>query len=315
MRVSVNPAPDRAIETQEQARPPASPVRLLQWSVRRELWQNRAILIGPVAVGLVLTVSFVIGVIAAPDRLGSLLALPPETRHDAVARPYAFAAAMVALGALLVGTFYCLETLQGERSDRSILFWKSLPVADATTVLSKACIPFGVLPLVVLAVTLGVQVAMLLVSTLALSATGRDASLLWRELPLLDLPVVLLYFIGVLLVIHAPLYAWLLMVSAWARRRAAMWAFLPWITLGAAEQMVTGQHARTRDFLLYLILDPFTQAITLDFTRASPPPVIDRVAQLDPSALFGRPAVWIGLAVGAACLFIAMRLRRDRELT
>src|SRR3546814_20822192 len=33
--------------------------------------------------------------------------------------------------------FYCLGALYDDRRDRSILFWKSLPVSDASTVLSK----------------------------------------------------------------------------------------------------------------------------------------------------------------------------------
>jgi ABC-2 type transport system permease protein len=288
-------------------------VRSLQWSVRRELWQNRSIWIGPLAAGFVLVASFVLGTIAAPHRIAGLLALAAETRHDAIARPYGFVAAMVALGALLVGVFYCLDALQGERADRSILFWKSLPVSDTTTVLSKACVPLVVLPLLVLTVTLGVQAVLLLASTLALIATGSDPAALWRELPLGEMPIVLLYGIGVMTVLQAPLYAWLLMVSAWARRRPALWAFLPVPGFGAAEQLVFGRHTRFRELVRYLILDPFARAFAVDPTRAAPPPVIDRIALLDPLAIWGRPGVWIGLGLTAAFLFIAIRLRRDRE--
>ena len=58
--------------------------------------------------------------------------------------------------------FYCLDALYGERRDRSILFWKSLPVSDLTTVLSKASIPIVVLPLLTFAVTVATQLIMLL---------------------------------------------------------------------------------------------------------------------------------------------------------
>ena len=67
--------------------------------------------------------------------------------------------------ALFVVIFYCLDALYGERRDRSILFWKSLPVSDLTTVLAKASIPLVVLPLVVFAITVAVQLAMLLLSS------------------------------------------------------------------------------------------------------------------------------------------------------
>jgi len=160
---------------------------------------------------------------------------------------------------------------------------------------------------------LGVQGVILLGSTLALIATGTDPAAWWRELPLLEMPIVLLYGVGVMTVIQAPLYAWLLMVSAWARRRAALWAFLPLLGIGAAEQMVFGHHTRSRDLIRFLIFDPFARAFAVDPTRAARPPVIDRVAQLDPAVVFGRPGVWIGLGLSAAFLFIAIRLRRDRE--
>jgi len=287
----------------------------LGWSVRRELWRNRSIWIGPLAAGVVLVASFVAGTIAAPDRVSCLLDGAPDTRHDAVVRPYFFAAGMVALAGLIAAVFYCLDTLQGERADRSILFWKSLPVSDATTVLSKACIPLVVIPLVVFTVSLAVQGVMLLATTLALVATGRDAAALWRELPVGEMPIVLLFGIGVMTVVQAPLYAWLLMVSAWAQRRAALWAFLPVLGFGAAEQMLLGHHTVFRRLTRFLILDPFARAFALDPTRAAPPPVIDRIAQLDPVAVWGRPGVWIGLGLTAAFLFIAIRLRRDREPT
>ena len=58
------------------------------------------------------------------------------------------APAPIMFATFLVGIFYCLDALHGERRDRSILFWKSLPVSDLTTVLSKASIPFAVLPLI-----------------------------------------------------------------------------------------------------------------------------------------------------------------------
>ena len=303
--MSTPDSPARAIESPEAARPAAARTSPLQWSVRRELWQNPWILIGPPAAGIILIASFVLGIIVAPERVAGLIALAAE-RHDAAARPHGFAAAaaaaMVAMSALIVGVFYCLDALQGERLDRSILFWKSLPVSDVTTVLSKACIPLAVLPLVVFAVTLGLHALMLLAGTIALGATGKDSAALWREAPLLEMPVVSLYRIVVMTCLHAPLYAWLLMVSAWARRRAALWAFLPPLGIIAAEQMAFG-HSRLRDLLEGLIMSPFA------------PSVIERVAQLDPAAVFGRPGVWIGLGVTAAFLLIAIRLRRDREPT
>ena len=123
MKAPAGAALDGPIETPALTRPARVPANTLYWSVRRELWQNRAIVIGPLGAAFVLLASFLLSTIARPGRLSYLLALAAEPRHEAIARPYSFAAAMVALGGLLVGVFYSLDSLQEERRDRSILFW------------------------------------------------------------------------------------------------------------------------------------------------------------------------------------------------
>ena len=75
------------------------------------------------------------------------------------------------LTGIVVSVFYCLDALHGERRDRSILFWKSLPVSDLTTVLAKASIPLVILPLLTFAITVAMQWIMLLISSV--SAAGE----------------------------------------------------------------------------------------------------------------------------------------------
>ncbi len=74
------------------------------------------------------------------------------------------AAMMMLFTVFIVGVFYCLDALHGERRDRSILFWKSLPVSDLTTVLSKITIPLVILPLIAFAFIVCVQLIMLLMT-------------------------------------------------------------------------------------------------------------------------------------------------------
>ena len=51
---------------------------------------------------------------------------------------------MIVLG--FVVFFFCLGSLYDERKDRSVLFWKSLPLSDGETVLSKAASALVVAP-------------------------------------------------------------------------------------------------------------------------------------------------------------------------
>ena len=65
---------------------------------------------------------------------------------------------LIMLSTTLVAVFYCLDALYGERRDRSILFWRSLPVSDTVAVLTKASIPIvGILPLLTFVIAIAVD--------------------------------------------------------------------------------------------------------------------------------------------------------------
>ena len=109
----------------EIAAPAAIPVsRAFYWAVRRELWENRSLYMAPLAVAAVVLVAFSIGSILGIGE--PRLRLEPSRPQ----MPYEMAAGVLMLTIILVSVFYCLDALHSERRDRSILFWKSLPVSD-----------------------------------------------------------------------------------------------------------------------------------------------------------------------------------------
>ena len=108
---------------------PATP-QPFYWSVRRELWENRSIYVAPILVAIVVLFGFLVSTIGLPERRREVLLLDPAKARAAIEAPYDMAAIMLILTAFIVGVFYCLDALYGERRDRSILFWKSLPVSD-----------------------------------------------------------------------------------------------------------------------------------------------------------------------------------------
>src|SRR2546427_1364347 len=136
---------------------PMPETRPMRWSLRRELWENRSIYMAPLIVAAVVLFGFMISTIGMPGRRRALLMLAPAQQRATVGMPYHIAATMLILTALIVGVFYCLDALHGERRDRSILFWKSLPVSDRTIVLAKASIPLVVLPLLIFAIIVTTQ--------------------------------------------------------------------------------------------------------------------------------------------------------------
>src|SRR3981081_1206016 len=166
MNTASKTAPESPNQSQESAAIP--PTRPFYWSVWRELWENHSIYIAPSIVAAIILFGSFVGAFHLPARRRNALLLDPAHRRAAIEMPYDIVAVMLIFTAFIIGVFYCLDALHGERRERSILFWKSLPVSDLTTVLSKATIPLVVLPVVSFAITAVTQLIMLLVSTAAL---------------------------------------------------------------------------------------------------------------------------------------------------
>ena len=284
-----------------------SVTRPMYWSVRRELWENRSIYIAPLVAAGVILFGFLISMIHLPNKMRATLALDPANQHEALAVPYDAAAGLLMGTALLVGVFYCLDALHGERRDRSILFWKSLPVSDLTTVLSKASIPLMVLPLFTFAITVVTQWIMLLLSTVVLLMSGVSAAPLWTHLSLFQMSLLLFYHLLTVHVLwHAPIYAWLLLVSAWARRAAFLWAALPLVAIYIVEKI-----AFNTSYFIAMLEHRLSGGGAEAITAPNSFPM-DPMTHLTPGNFLGSPGLWIGLAVAAAFLAAAVRLRRNQ---
>jgi ABC-2 type transport system permease protein len=289
--------------------PAMSATRPLYWSVRRELWENRSIYIAPLVAAAVVLFGFAISTIGLPERRRAVLLLDLVQQRARIEEPYDAAAMMLMLTAFIVGVFYCLDALYGERRDRSILFWKSLPVSDFTTVLSKASIPLVVLPLVTFAIIVATQLVMLLLSNAILLMNGLSPATP-DQLPLFQSTLVLLYGLTVLALWHAPLYGWLLLVSAWSRRATFLWAVLPLLAVMAVEKIAFNT-SYFASLLKYRFVGGIAEAFA--FKPQTRHPMIESLAQLTPGNFLSTPGLWIGLAFAAAFLAAAIWLRRYRE--
>jgi ABC-2 type transport system permease protein len=236
----------------------------------------------------------------------ALPTLDPAHQRQTILFPYDSIAGLLMLTAMVVGLFYCLDALHGERRDRSILFWKSLPVSDTTTVLAKASIPLVVLPLLTFVLTVVTQWIMLLLSSVVLLANGLSAGALWAQVSIFPMSLMLFYHLLTVHVLwHAPFYGWFLLVSAWARRAAFLWAALPLLAIGFVEKIAFN----TAHFATFLVdrLAGGAEAIT----GAGQMPIHPGM-HLTMARYLGTPGLWIGLAFTAICLAAAVRLRRYR---
>jgi ABC-2 type transport system permease protein len=272
------------------------------WSVRRELWEYRSIYLAPLIVAGVSLFGFLVAT------MGRALATSDLMKREAVlTEPYHFVEAAIMGAAVIVQLFYCLAALHDERRDRSILFWKSLPVSDATVVLSKALIPFVVLPMVAFTFIVTTQFIMLLAGSLAAAGSGLSVAGLWNTVsPWQRWAGLLYHLVTVHMLWYAPIYAWLLFISGWARRAPLLWATLPLLAVGVLEKFAFN----TMHFA-ELIGERFTGGMEAI-------PAANSQMPYDPGmhATLGRflmtPGLWAGLVLAAIFLFGASRLRRSQ---
>jgi ABC-2 type transport system permease protein len=277
--------------------------RPMYWSVRRELWENRSIYTAPLIVAVVVLFGFLISTVRLPERRRAVLLLDQAHQRAAIQMPYDVVAIMLILTAFIVGLFYCLDALHGERRDRSILFWKSLPVSDLTTLLSKASIPLVVLPLLTFAIIVTAQFIMLLMSSAVLLTSGL-ASTTWTHVNLFQQSLILFYGLIALALWHAPIYGWALLISGWARRATFLWAVLPLLAIGIFEK-ITFNTSHFASMLKHRLIGFAAEAFSFNVHGG-----VNSLIQLTPGRFLSTPGLWIGLAFAAAFVAAAVRQRR-----
>lgn len=308
------------------ASPPKPPARVrpFYWSVRRELWENRSIYLAPLSVAGIGLFGFLVStfrlprLVRAAEQAKATLATHPvdpavlKAAHKALHAlelPYDFVAGTVFLSGVVVAVFYCLGALYGERRDRSVLFWKSLPVSDLTTVLSKAFLPLVIMPVVVCAIVLAAHLVMLTWSAMVIAAHGIPLTAWTDHLPFPFMWPAFARGMIIMALWYAPVVGWLLLVSGWARRVPILWAVLPWLGLLVVDALAFNSKL-VLPFLSSRLAGGFVQAFTSGAQGEKP---VHQLADLDPIPVLANPELWLGLVLAAGCIFAAVRLRRYRD--
>jgi len=278
--------------------------RLVYWSIMREFWESPSVYMAPVTVAAVALIGYLFGAILLP---GHQPTRAMTMHHDPLRVAYDMAAVVIMLTVVLLQLFYCLDALYGERRERSILFWKSLPVSDVTTVFAKTSVPMVFLPLYGMVVTVVTQFGILLIASVVVLFTGGSVSMLWQQSSIIYPAWLLGYH---LLTVHtmwyAPLYCWILFVSAWAKRSPIIWVVFPPLAIYAAERFLFGTS------FFWEILHARLLGNTLA-TTGSDMTEMGVGTHVTPLAFLTNPSLWIGIAVSAAFLWGAARLRRYHE--
>ena len=308
MSTQSNAVSESPLVSQTAAPAVISPFQRFYWSVRRELWEHRGVFIAPSAVAAFVIVAVIIAVVrrALGISVNFVVAVNGTEQHP----PMAYIPAMAIMSvAFLAAALYCLGALHGERRDRSVLFWKSLPVSDTTTVLAKITIPLIAVPVFTMALTIVTQVVILLILTPTQIAAGQSSAELWANAELPQMWGLSLYhMVTILMLWYAPIYAWLLMISAWAKRAPILWAVLPPVLAGIVEKIAFNSEHVFRLLRDRLNGDTANAMTNMRGMMFSP------VSQPTPVSFLTNPELWIGLAVAAMFLIVAIRLRRSQGI-
>jgi len=278
------------------------------WSVRRELWESRWIYLAPLAVAGVVLFGILITLIHFPAKMRSLATLDAVHYREAIATHYDVVAGLMMAMAILLTVFYCIDALYGERRDRSILFWKSLPVSDFTTVMAKASIPFIVVPLLTSAIAILTQFIMLMLSSAVLLGSGMSVAPYWASLEVPRMWWLLFYHIVTAHTLWpAPIYCWLLLVSGSARRAPLLWAIVPPFVIAGLERLVFGTWHFAQLLGARFIGDTSAAAMKAGDSFPTNP-----MTHITPGMFLIDPGLWLGLLIAAVFLAAAIQLRRHR---
>ena len=315
-----------------------STARILFMLVRREFWEHRALWMVPLGICGLLLLSAVLGHFGMgynnggpptgpfPWNVPLEGAVPVDAHTVGVAifclRQWALSVPLYLAGTVIL-YFYLLSSLFDERKDRSILFWKSLPLSDGATVASKLLVALVIVPLGIFVLAL---VNHLLFNAIWDARVAMGSLQLnpftWDTVAWLKVEGLMLISVVMSALWYAPVAAYLVLISAWARRNVFLWAVLPPLIAVVVERVALGTSYVTSAFMyrlggiwIALGLDHVSRNAMLATPRGRVlylPKVFDAI---DAGSLFANTGLWLGLIVAGVLTYIAIRVRRYRDDT
>jgi ABC-2 type transport system permease protein len=311
--------------------------------LQRELWEHGSLRVIPVLLLLFVLLANLAFAYAMLRVDGSVtlngIAYPLATLADEFSRMPATGQELLVNSTLLTTSvvinqivlitmfFYLLDSLYGERRDRSILFWKSLPLSDGQIVFSKLATAALVVPIIILATATIASLLSLAIQTWTLTHSAVPAALLWQRADLFSLLLALLALQAQQTIWYLPVMGWLLLCSAWSRRAPILAAaLLPALIVfidsgfglrsGASEIIIerlplaiVSMHSESSHSLVSLnsivqhgnsSANDLRQSLTVpDFTSML--------------AFISQTKVWAGIVMGLLFTALASWLRRWRD--
>jgi ABC-2 type transport system permease protein len=296
--------------------------------IRRELWEHRAIFVTPLVIGTIVTLGTLTALMFVGDFqkelnlaiFGAQNVAGEFERRAALTAFYGGTSWLFLLGLGVLTVFYALDALYAERKDKSILFWRSLPVTDAETVVSKLVTAMLVIPAIAIAGIIVTHLVNLVITSLWVASKGGSAgTLIWGSVPFFD------NWMATILVIYAsaiwmsPFLGWFLFVSAWTKRAPFMVAFLPLVLVPMIEgiflrsahfaEAVWGRGAKIPLFQAGIDVEEFFDEERLQLSEE----MVSLLAHIDLGHFIASVDTWIGIVVCGLLTTAAIYVRRYRD--
>lgn len=297
--------------------------------IRRELWEHRSIYVMPLVIALLVSLMSLTGQVAVSAFDDAVdIGIIGATNLGENERSAAITVLMISLSSTFVfamwilTVFYTLDALYAERKDRSILFWRSIPLTDSETVLSKLLTALVVIPLITFAVVVATHLLVLLITSMWLGARGADTwHLIWTAAPFFDNWTAALVFLLALSLWLSPFVGWFLFISAFTKRSPLLTASLPIAILPLLEKIVFKTSVFAEAFFVRSVQMPLFRGldnIELLFQEGEDFNMVGNaslslLSLLDIGRLFGSFGLWSGLVVCALFTTAAIYVRRYRD--
>jgi len=330
------------------------PTHTFKMLIRREFWEHKGgFLWAPLVAGAILLVLTLMGIGAGevllrkvPDRatinveggsfqvngldLSQLTAkMSPSELHEfggVIDASLYMVASWPFIVLAFVVFFYCLGSLYDDRRDRSVLFWKSLPISDRDTVLSKVASATLMAPAIAAIAAIATVFGSMVVYSLAvLLHGGNPVTMLWGPASPLKVSMHLIASIPVYALWALPTVGWLMLCSAWAKSKPFLWAimipvfagiFVSWFDLMQLFDLETGwfwKNVVARSLLSVAPGSWFDAAQLGDIDVDGPQAVHSVLSLRTMYSVLATSQLWVGAVAGAVMIFGAIRLRRWRD--
>jgi len=295
--------------------------------VKREIWEHRSLYVTPAVIGLInvlillTTMVFAsgyqeiidIGIVGAQNLAGE------AERRAALFAVLMGNTAPFLFASVIVTVFYTLDSLYAERKNKSILFWRSLPITDAETVISKfltAALAIPVFAFVFIVVT---HILVLILTSVFVSIEGGSSMLLvWKSAPVFDVWAGMFIVMLLLPIWFSPFIGWFLFVSAWTKRSPLLMAFLPLILVPTIEYWVLRTHlvadamqTRFEQLPMFKGIDPETLFNERELVASAD--AISLISYVDIGKFLASPQMWAGVIVCGLFMTAAIYVRRYRD--